>query len=222
MRILLALTIVLLAAGTGTVALVTGGRASDVTVAADPSAQDGQSSPRLHPVQIRRPDGPPRVITPLTGRDGGQIEATCASCHATRPADATVRVGEDLDEFHQGLTVQHGSLTCLSCHNSSDYDTLRLADGAKVEFPDVMTLCAQCHGPQYRDYTHGTHGGMTGFWDRTKGPRQRNNCVDCHDPHAPAFRGFQPAPGPRDRFLTPPGHPEINAARSSGGSHGHE
>jgi hypothetical protein len=69
-----------------------------------------------------------------------------------------------------------------------------------------MTLCAQCHGPQFRDYQHGAHGGMSGFWDLSKGGRTRNNCIDCHDPHAPKYPTVTPARGPNDRFQTGGGH----------------
>lgn len=156
------------------------------------------------------------VPTGLTDLHGHAVEASCVSCHATRPPNPGNHLAADLDEFHQGLTVQHGSLSCLSCHNSDDYSTLRLADGKKVGFSDVMSLCAQCHGPQFRDYQHGSHGGMTGYWDLKRGPRQRNNCIDCHDPHAPAYTGVHPAPGPRDRFLTP-NHTQTN--QHSGAAH---
>ncbi len=101
--------------------------------------------------------------------------------------------------------MRHGGLTCLSCHGGDEYDALRLADGTAVPFAEVMTLCRQCHGPQARDYAHGTHGGMAGYWDRAKGLRTRNNCVVCHDAHAPAYPGVHPAPGPADRFLERPG-----------------
>jgi hypothetical protein len=69
-----------------------------------------------------------------------------------------------------------------------------------------MRLCAQCHGPQYRDYQNGAHGGMTGNWDLSKGGRVRNNCIDCHDPHAPRYPTVTPSRGPNDRFLTGGGH----------------
>lgn len=42
---------------------------------------------------------------------------------------------------------------------------------------------------------------MRGHWDQSRGPRSRNHCVSCHDPHGPAFGSFQPMPPPRDRFL---------------------
>ena len=111
--------------------------------------------------------------------------------------------------MHAGLTLKHGTLRCGQCHGAAqpdagagpDYDQLRLADGSGVAFDDVMTLCAQCHGPQTRDYNRGSHGGMTGYWDTRLGPRTRNQCIHCHDAHAPAYVGMMPAPGPRDRFL---------------------
>ena len=85
--------------------------------------------------------------------------------------------------------------------HADDYDSLKLADGTRVEFTEVMTLCAQCHGQQMKDYEHGAHGGMNGYWDRSRGPQTKNNCVDCHNPHAPQFPKMQPTFKPRDRFL---------------------
>ncbi len=156
----------------------------------------------LHPVRIRQPVKAPRVDTGLRDAHGEPVTTACASCHATSRPRAATRSAVELDEFHQGLTYAHGELTCLSCHHAGNYDRLRLADGRELEFPDTMQLCAQCHGPQYRDYRQGSHGGMTGHWDLRRGPRERNHCVDCHDPHAPAYPLVRPvfAPAP-DRGL---------------------
>ncbi len=137
---------------------------------------------------------------------GDAVTAACSTCHATREPDRSNRRADDLQTFHQGLVLAHGHVSCLSCHNAANYDSLMLADGTPVAFTDVMQLCGQCHGPQTRDYHHGAHGGMTGYWDLSRGPRQRNNCVDCHDPHAPAFPKMIPTFKPRDRFLEPPNH----------------
>jgi nitrate reductase cytochrome c-type subunit len=62
-------------------------------------------------------------------------------------------------------------------------------------------LCAQCHGPQARDFQHGAHGGMTGYWDLSKGPRRRNSCIDCHDPHAPKYPAVMPVFPPAESGL---------------------
>lgn len=154
-------------------------------------------------VTIRRPSGPPRVDTGLKDVHGDLITVSCSTCHAARSTNAGNRSAQDLDEFHSELAFSHGTISCLSCHNPDDYDALKLADGQRVEFSDVMTLCAQCHGPQMRAYEHGAHGGMTGHWDLSRGPRMKNNCVDCHSPHAPQFPSMRPTFKPYDRFLEP-------------------
>lgn len=135
---------------------------------------------------------------------GNAVMVNCSTCHSIRAPNLQTRAADALDEFHQGLIYNHGSLTCLSCHNPENYDTLRLADQSEIPYTDVMSLCAQCHGPQFRDYQHGAHGGMEGYWDLTKGGRTRNNCIDCHDPHAPRFPMMQPTFKPKDRFLGSP------------------
>jgi hypothetical protein len=136
---------------------------------------------------------------------------SCSSCHATTTPNRAILSGGQLEKFHQGLIYSHGSQSCLNCHNESNYDALRLANGDSVDYVDVMTLGGQCHGPQLRDYQRGLHGGMNGHWDLTRGPRTRNNCINCHDPHAPAFPMVQPVFPPRDRVAIPkksesPGH----------------
>lgn len=157
----------------------------------------------LWPVRVRRPEGPPRVDTGLVDALGQPITVSCGSCHATREPDQAIHSGEQLREFHQGLVFSHGGLTCLSCHNPNDYNTLRRVDGASIAYSDVMNLCAQCHAPQARDFAAGAHGGMTGYWDRSRGPQERHNCIDCHDPHKPAFPSMLPTFKPRDRFVEP-------------------
>lgn len=158
----------------------------------------------------RRLKGAPRVRT-RAKENGKSVELPCSVCHDSRQPNTNNRASNQLDLFHQKLTFRHGSLSCLSCHARGDYDRLSLADGTRVRFTDVVRLCAQCHGPQYRDYSRGSHGGMTGYWDLSRGPRKRNICVDCHDPHTPAYPRVHPAPGPGDRFL--------GAPKSTGGKH---
>jgi nitrate reductase cytochrome c-type subunit len=155
-------------------------------------------------VSIRKPSGPPRVATGLTDLHGSEVTVSCSTCHSTRQSNHQNKTAKDLGEFHGELKFSHGTISCLSCHNEGDYDALKLADGTRVEFTDVMTLCAQCHGPQMKDYQHGVHGGMNGYWDLTRGPRVKNNCIDCHKPHAPQFPKMQPTFKPKDRFLDQP------------------
>ena len=158
-------------------------------------------------VIVRKPHGTPSILTGTFDEKGNAVSVACATCHTIKPGNLDAKLGIPLAQFHQGLIGRHGNLSCASCHNRTDgYATLRLADGTSVSYTEVMTLCAQCHGPQFRDYQHGAHGGMTGYWDLTRGDRVRNNCVDCHDPHAPKYPTVAPARGPNDRFLTGDGH----------------
>ncbi len=162
--------------------------------------------PKHYSVTIRQPHGPPRVLTGMNDVHGRPVTVACSTCHATREPNFNNKTVGDLDEFHGSLDLAHGTISCLSCHNSNDYDSLKLADGSRVEFTDVMTLCSQCHGQQAKDYEHGTHGGFNGHWDLTRGPRVKNNCVDCHNPHTPQFPKMQPTFKPRDRFLEKEDH----------------
>lgn len=135
----------------------------------------------------------------MTNSLGETVSIACATCHATTTPNASLRDATQLRQFHLGLQFEHGQLACLSCHNATDYNSLRLANGDSVAFTRVMDLCGQCHGTQLRDYQHGAHGGMTGFWDLTQGPRQRNNCIHCHNAHAPRYPLVRPVFPPNDR-----------------------
>lgn len=140
----------------------------------------------------------PRVLTDRVDHHGNPVTVSCATCHETRAANYEAGEKKIPSEFHPALVYAHGNLSCLSCHNADDYDTLRRADGRALAYADGLALCAQCHGPQTRDYEHGSHGGMVGFWDKSKGPRSRNQCTDCHDVHAPAYPQVMPIFPPRD------------------------
>ena len=161
----------------------------------------GAVTQTLYPIETRPPPVPRGVVTKTVDPQGKPVQLQCVACHGVRPAQTATAQTVELDEFHQGLKMKHGQLTCVSCHQASDgYSTLKLADGRSIPFTESMALCAQCHGTQFRDYQHGAHGGMTGHWDLTRGGRTRNHCLHCHDPHSPQFPIFSPAAPPRDRF----------------------
>lgn len=184
-----------------------------------------------HSVVIETPQTLGVVDSPLLDVNGTPIGVGCETCHGPNPVGSWAATpGEP---FHTGVGVteegvrsldQHGELKCDNCH-SPDRLTVHLADGALLDLADTMRLCAQCHGPQFRDYQRGSHGGMTGFWDLRQGPRSRNNCVVCHAPHSPRFEPRMPAPGPRDWYLRDKPHaskgegarPEGVGAESEGG-----
>lgn len=158
----------------------------------------GESESERHAVTILGGRAAPGIPTGEFDRLGNPVLANCTTCHATRPANTATNDGAQLKDFHQGLTTAHGGLACVACHNPGDYSQLRLASGEAIEFVDSLRLCAQCHGPQFRDFQNGAHGGMAGYWDLTAGPRVRNHCLACHDAHAPKYQQVMPVFAPRD------------------------
>lgn len=176
--------------------------APGVPTATTPRVTASSSSPHT----LARPT--PAVVSGRRHHDGQPATVACGSCHATRPPNPANRA-ESLDLFHQGLRFVHGSTACLGCHDPKNYDGLRRSDGSHIGFDQAIELCAQCHGPQKRDYDLGLHGGLNGHWDGRFGPVERQSCLACHDPHAPAQPGFQPLPRPRDRGrqAAPGAHP---------------
>lgn len=165
-----------------------------------PAAERDESQDEKHRVEIHsaRNLGKLEVATgaPPPYQTGG---ISCGTCHDHWVTGPQAETPAELEGFHQNMRLEHGELTCSSCHHPDDRDKLRLANNKSIGFEDTIELCGQCHGPQLRDYRHGAHGGMSGHWDLEEGPRVRNHCVNCHDPHAPDFPTVEPAPGPRDR-----------------------
>ncbi len=191
-----------------------GSPAADATTKSNASTTEPSADAPTHPkpptfaVTVRRPDGPPRVELAGSDPQGRSGTVACSTCHSVRPPDLQNRTAATLNEFHQGMQFNHGTIACYSCHNPDDADSLRLADGTRVDYSDVMTLCSQCHGPQATSFAHGAHGGMNGFWDLSRGPQTKNNCIDCHDPHAPSFPKMIVGFKPKDRFNAPNPEPE--------------
>jgi hypothetical protein len=158
--------------------------------------------PPTHPSVLHRPAKLTSIETDAKDGLGRRTRIACLTCHALRATGPLPTSTADLKEFHVGLSFSHGAVACAACHVQGHVDLVHLADGMLVPMTDVVRLCSQCHGPQARDFAHGAHGGMSGSWDRSAGPRVRNSCVDCHDPHAPKYPGALPAPRPRDRGVT--------------------
>jgi hypothetical protein len=93
--------------------------------------------------------------------------------------------------------MRHGiNDSCVNCHAREDRERLVLHDGTDVAYSDVETLCRQCHGPVYRDWTRGAHGKTIGSWVVGSAEAERLTCTACHDPHSPRYEGIEPLPGP--------------------------
>jgi len=127
----------------------------------------------------------------------------CYACHEKgKPPPLRFDTNQNLivPKEHADIVMGHGSHgrnnNCFNCHNETNLLLLQPRDGRELKFSDSPLLCGSCHGPTYRDWEAGAHGRISGYWDRSLGPPQRKQCVNCHNPHAPPFPSRKPAPGP--------------------------
>lgn len=168
---------------------------------ADNTVRAKDHQPR-YPTVIHRPYEELGLNTERKDLHGRPVRILCRTCHdKLEPSDRNLQA-DHIPGFHGGVVLEHGDhQSCRGCHHSPRFQDFRLVTGRVVLYSEVMDLCAQCHGEQYRDYQHGAHGGMTGYWDLDSGPRDRNHCLDCHNAHRPAIPRMVPAPRPIYRFV---------------------
>ena len=118
----------------------------------------------------------------------------CMDCHTA--LEAKWHYERPMAE-HQNITLNHGvNRFCLNCHHPENRNVYVDYDGSEIPAEAVVQLCGKCHGPTYRDWEAGVHGRRNGHWDPKKGKQTRLICIQCHDPHAPAFKAFKPMPPP--------------------------
>jgi hypothetical protein len=125
----------------------------------------------------------------------------CSGCHDGKEKVNTRR--RELG-FHdeQQLVFAHDAehRWCLDCHDAAKRDQLHLTNGDLVPFTESYRLCGQCHGDKLRDWRAGVHGKRIGSWD---GLKTYFLCVNCHNPHAPLFRGEKELMVDGRRVVTP-------------------
>ncbi len=116
---------------------------------------------------------------------------------------------------HQDIRLEHGNNRfCLNCHHPENRNAFVDYDGSEIAEEEVVSLCAKCHGTIHRDWKAAVHGRVNGCWNAAFGEKTRLRCIQCHDPHRPAFQPMKPLPPleyPR-RAAHPPG-PQQAAAR---------
>ncbi|MFT5424495.1 MAG: hypothetical protein ACI89L_002290 [Phycisphaerales bacterium] len=140
----------------------------------------------------------------------GSVEQRCNNCHVLF---TNVREdGRPLTQ-HTDIVLNHGlNDGCLNCHDKGDREKLTLRSGQAVGYDNAQRLCAECHGPIYRDWQSGAHGKTIGYWDQNQGEAIKLTCTQCHDPHSPAYAPMEPLPGPRTLRMGDPKAPHAEGA----------
>ena len=140
----------------------------------------------------------------------GTLNQRCSDCHILFD---TVRDPDRPLYQHTDIHLSHGTNdACLNCHDKDNRERLAIRGQEPVGFDDAQLLCAQCHGPIYRDWQRGTHGKTIGYWNTDLGPAIKLICTQCHDPHHPVYEPIVPLPGPHTLRMGKQGHngSEIN------------
>lgn len=121
----------------------------------------------------------------------GQIRSyACTECHS-KPLNQMQ--SRDLKKAHWDISVVHAdvnTMNCITCHNPDNMDNLKSLTGNNIDFNASYKLCSQCHAKQFQDWKGGAHGKQIGGWAP---PRASMTCVNCHNPHKPAFETKWPA-----------------------------
>lgn len=117
----------------------------------------------------------------------------CSSCHTQSLDKLSAFSDEEIKKSHWNIKLKHaeaGVMNCLTCHNENNLDELRSITGKKISLNHSYKLCSQCHTTQFKEWQGGAHGKRLGGWAP---PRVINSCVNCHNPHSPAFESRWPA-----------------------------
>jgi hypothetical protein len=120
----------------------------------------------------------------------------CDDCHE-EAGDYNESVRE-LTEDHEAITHIHPKSKktqgwCLYCHESHDYNRLRLPSGETISFNESYKLCVECHGNIFDEWEKNIHGKNKGAW---QSPLTIYSCTECHDAHDPKFKPIKPMPAP--------------------------
>jgi len=165
-----------------------------VGLAFAPRYQSPPVAPAQAPANATDPT-PARQPSPLARYTVGAFTYRCSECHRTHPKPRAAG-----DEFtkHSEIRLTHGINTrCLNCHHATNREAFVDDYGQEIPWDQPQKLCAKCHGPVFRDWQHGSHGRINGYWDTSQGELVRLKCIQCHDPHHPPFQPLPSAPPPQ-------------------------
>ncbi|MEO9967137.1 MAG: hypothetical protein ABJF11_15160 [Reichenbachiella sp.] len=117
----------------------------------------------------------------------------CNNCHSKALDELKITDAEKVKNAHWNIKMTHANanvMECTTCHSEKNVTHLKSITGKAISLNHSYKLCAQCHSSQYKDWQGGAHGKRLGGWAP---PKVINSCVNCHNPHSPAFESKWPA-----------------------------
>ncbi|BDS14764.1 cytochrome c3 family protein [Aureispira anguillae] len=117
----------------------------------------------------------------------------CSNCHNEALESLKSKEQKLGQKAHWDIQLKHASsdvMTCTTCHSETNMDDLHSITNKKILFNNSFKVCAQCHQEEYKDWAGGAHGKRIGGWTK---PIVKKTCVNCHNPHRPAFEKRLPA-----------------------------
>jgi hypothetical protein len=153
--------------------------------------------------ELVQPDTVRESYAELVRKKEDLSDFDCYACHE-KGVPPPIRYDTNhniiIPKEHSNIVMGHGrhdrNNNCFNCHNENNLEHFQTRDGRELTFAESTPLCGSCHGPTYRDWEAGAHGRSNGEWSRAEGRFERQDCVACHDPHAPKFPGRKPLPPP--------------------------
>jgi hypothetical protein len=124
----------------------------------------------------------------VRSRESAIEKFPCQTCHkgVEAPVSSPRKAHWQIELKHAPESV----MQCSTCHLGQDMNHLHTLGGQSIGFDHSDRLCAQCHSRQAKDWAGGAHGKRVGGWAP---PRVVKTCVECHNPHAPAWSKRWPA-----------------------------
>jgi hypothetical protein len=129
----------------------------------------------------------------IRSRQAEMDKFPCHRCHKVPLAQMKHDGKDGKPRAHWNVKLKHADdqvMSCSTCHLQTDLNQLRTLENKPVSLDSSYRTCAQCHSKQASDWAGGAHGKRVGGWAP---PRVAKTCVECHNPHGPAWDHRYPA-----------------------------
>ncbi|MFK7825760.1 MAG: hypothetical protein AB8G05_16525 [Oligoflexales bacterium] len=120
-------------------------------------------------------------------------EQSCKACH--EGFNLSSIKGSEHARSHWQINLKHASseiMNCQTCHLQDEVWKFQ-AVKSSLDVHQTPSLCAKCHSRQADDWEIGAHGKRAVGWQYERAVK---NCVNCHNPHKPAFEKRWPKIAP--------------------------